>query len=85
MEINFSGTVSFQNITHIQVQEKIHDFTELVGRSPKLTVQPAGKVNFYPVVKVMDTTLLIKPAPNALTTVQVVAPVAGVYESVAMF
>jgi hypothetical protein len=81
MQISFSGTVSIRDATHAQLLEKINQFTELTGRSPKITVCPYGKTTFYPVSEVLDSGLLY----NVQHLVRRENPVDGVYDSVSLF
>ncbi len=77
-----TGTISFQEITHTQLLEKVHDFTELLGRSPKLTVRNARHPNMYDVTDILDTGLVVCPTRR---TKAKILPIDGVYTSIAMF
>jgi hypothetical protein len=81
-EMTFTGIVSLRHVSHMRLLEKIHDFTQLAGRSPRLTVCPPNSATFYVVLEVLDNGLVIEIHPHSKTTV---APVDGVYDSVSLF
>jgi hypothetical protein len=82
MDMTFTGIVSLRRVSHMRLLEKIHQFTELAERSPRLTVCPPNSMTFYVVLQLLDAGLVIEIYEHSKTTV---VPVNGVYDAVSLF